>query len=88
MNDGKGASLWFTASPLYNSSGAIVGAIESIRDISSRKEVESALNKSEERYRLLVEQSPDAVIVHAPAGLCMPTLPASAFSVRKVPKIS
>ncbi|MFZ2074044.1 MAG: PAS domain S-box protein [Methanoregula sp.] len=76
MNDGKGASLWFTASPLYNSSGAIVGAIESIRDISSRKEVESALNKSEERYRLLVEQSPDAVIVHA-AGRIVYANPAS-----------
>lgn len=37
----RGAYVWVTASPLYNS-GNLVGAIESIRDITTRKE---AINK-------------------------------------------
>jgi len=41
--EGKGASLWFTASPLCDNNGNIVGAIESIRDITERKQTEERL---------------------------------------------
>ena len=43
---GTGAYLWITASPLYDSEGNIVGAIESIRDITEHKRVEEELWKS------------------------------------------
>ncbi|HEX7534251.1 MAG TPA: PAS domain S-box protein, partial [Syntrophales bacterium] len=49
----KKAFLWAKASPLYNSKGDIVGAIESIRDITERKEAEKMLQESEEKYRSL-----------------------------------
>jgi PAS domain S-box-containing protein len=55
FHDGRGASLWFTASPLYDSQGIIVGAIESIREISERKMAEEALRRSEALYRNVVE---------------------------------
>ncbi|MHB8164611.1 MAG: hybrid sensor histidine kinase/response regulator [Methanoregula sp.] len=38
---GKGASLWFIASPLYDTHGNITGAIESIRDITDWKTAEN-----------------------------------------------
>jgi PAS domain S-box-containing protein len=40
---GKGAYLSGTASPLFDSSGNIVGAIESVRDITERRNLESQL---------------------------------------------
>jgi len=61
FNDGQGAALWFTASPLYNTSGEVVGAIESIREITERKKVEEALNESERRFRELAELLPQVI---------------------------
>jgi PAS domain S-box-containing protein len=48
LNNGRGAYLWFTASPLYDASGEVIGAIESIRDITDRA---AALKELTERYR-------------------------------------
>ncbi len=61
LNDGRGASLWFTASPLYDTRGTIVGAIESIREITERKHAEEALNESERRFRELSNLLPQVV---------------------------
>ena len=56
LNDGKGAFLWFISTPLYNSVGKITGAIESIRDITSKKESEEALIKKNEEMTAAYEQ--------------------------------
>ena len=61
LNGGKGAHLWFTASPLYDSAGNIAGAIESIRDITDRKMAEEALQRREEQYRLFAENAADLI---------------------------
>jgi PAS domain S-box-containing protein len=45
LRGGKGAHLYLKATPLYDSSGRKVGAIESIRDISVQKEIEEALRE-------------------------------------------
>ncbi len=50
---GQGATLWITASPLFDQDRNLIGAIESIRDITGRKEAERSLKESEKRLRQL-----------------------------------
>ena len=58
---GRGAYLSATASPLFDHEGNVVGAIESIRDTTEQKHIEKALQESEERYRVAIENSNDGV---------------------------
>jgi len=55
LRGGKGAYLWGTASPLFDSTGALVGAIECIRDISDRKQAQEALLQSEQKLESIFE---------------------------------
>ncbi len=50
----NGSHLWAKAAPLYDSQGEVVGAIESIRDITSRKKSEEDLLKSEQEKEAIL----------------------------------
>ena len=56
---GKHLMLMGKASPLYDRQGEIVGAIESIRDITARKQEEGQLRCSESQYRSIIENVQD-----------------------------
>ncbi|HHO75396.1 MAG TPA: PAS domain S-box protein [Deltaproteobacteria bacterium] len=53
----KGEQLYLSgkAGPIYDSNNKVIGYIESIRDISSRKKTEDELKRSEEKYRSIIE---------------------------------
>ncbi len=78
LNEGKGAHLWLTASALYDDEGQVIGAIQSVRDVTYRKKSEQDLRNSEERYRRLVETmndgmgvvSADGIVTFANESLC------------------
>ena len=55
--------LWGKASPLYDSDRNIIGAIETLRDITEIKRIELSLRESEKKFRLLFEQSADAQLL-------------------------
>ncbi len=63
---GKETHLWCTASPLFDRDGKMIGAIESIRDITERKKAEEALKISEGKYRAIVEDIPNVLCRYKP----------------------
>ncbi|MEO0106223.1 MAG: PAS domain S-box protein [candidate division WOR-3 bacterium] len=58
-------TLWFNTriAPLLNSDGHITGVSILIRDITQQKEMEQALEESEEKYHKIFEQSPQGFII-------------------------
>jgi len=58
LNQKGGGVLYFfgTAAPLYDNKGRVVGAIESVRDITSRKKAEDELKRHRERLEELVKE--------------------------------
>ncbi|MEQ8200010.1 MAG: HD domain-containing phosphohydrolase [Syntrophomonadaceae bacterium] len=60
---GKPRILWGRAAPLYNTKGEIVGAIESIRDITERKQAEEDLLKSHEKLEAIFSGTVNALAV-------------------------
>lgn len=61
--NGKGAIMWGKASPLADSDGNLIGAIESIRDITERKKAEDQLRSLNQQLEDIIEFLPDATFV-------------------------
>ena len=62
------AHIWAKASPLFDKSGKITGAIESIRDVTEQKQVDRTLKESEVKYRELVENANSIILKMDRAG--------------------
>ena len=66
-----GRTLWIElqVTPVPGASDGSSGWVAIARDVSERKQTEQALAESEERYRRLVEDSPEPAAVHAAGRL-------------------
>jgi PAS domain S-box-containing protein len=59
--DGTYLDTSLTISPIRDAAGRVIGASNVARDISERKRIEVALRESEERFRAIVETTPECV---------------------------
>jgi len=64
-----GRYIFFTAAPLRDAEGNIVGAIETLQDVTERKHAEEELRKSERRLRSLFQFIPYPTVVLTLDGL-------------------
>lgn len=62
--DGRRRLIAWSSTALFDAEGSLEYVIATGIDITSRSGAQQALGASEERYRRLVESSPDAVLVH------------------------
>lgn len=60
---GKFLYLDVQKSPLFNDVGEMIGVVGSARDVTVEKDIQKNLNKSEQRYRTLFEESRDAILL-------------------------
>ncbi len=58
-----GRWLRFTAATIRGTQGNLIGAVETLQDITDRKRTEKALIESEEKYRLVVENAGEAICI-------------------------
>jgi PAS domain S-box-containing protein/putative nucleotidyltransferase with HDIG domain len=61
----NGSTIWMETSMalITDASGEIIGMLGTSRDISARRQAEQALRKSEEKYRLVVENAHEAIFI-------------------------
>ena len=59
--DGTTLDVSLTISPIRDAAGKVIGASKVARDVSDRKRIERALRESEERFRAIVETTPECV---------------------------
>jgi PAS domain S-box-containing protein len=66
--DGSSIDVSATISPLKDASGKVIGASKVARDITSQRRSEQELRESEERFRAIVETTPECVKLVAADG--------------------
>ena len=64
FSDGRIVTIIEGSVPLFDAEGRVRGSVTAGSDLTRLLHVEEALRESEERYRELVQASPEAVIVH------------------------
>jgi PAS domain S-box-containing protein len=66
--DGARVYASLETSPITDEAGNYVGALACVADITARKEVQEALQNSEEYFRSLIENAQDAIVIVAGDG--------------------
>lgn len=63
LYDGKGAFVWATVAPLLDNVGNRIGTIESIRDITTQKNMENDLLESKQKLVDIIDFMPDPTLI-------------------------
>ena len=66
--DGAPVDISVTISPVRDATGKVIGASKVARDITAQLRTQEASRQSEERFRAIVETTPECVTVIAPDG--------------------
>lgn len=64
LNNGRGAFIWAVAFPLKDSKGQVIGAVESIRDITEQLQLKKMLQESTLKFKTLFNSTNDAVFLY------------------------
>ena len=76
-NPNQGRHLWLTATVVRDQGGAVIGAVESMRDVSSREHAERLIRQREQQFRSLFELNLDGILAVAPDGSIYDANPAA-----------
>jgi PAS domain S-box-containing protein len=66
---GRALDISLTISPIRDASGQIVGASKIARDITIQKKLNDALQKSEKKFRNIIEKAPMGIVILQVEGL-------------------
>ena len=69
FDDGTIVSLFGNAIPLKDDQGQVRGAVAAFMDVTTHQQTSKNLQESEERYRVVFEQSPDGIVLVDPGTL-------------------
>jgi PAS domain S-box-containing protein len=70
-SDGTYVDISLTVSPVRDSAGRVIGASKVARDISEQKHMGRALGESEERFRAIVDTTPECVKLVSAEGILL-----------------
>ncbi|MDF2815371.1 MAG: domain S-box protein [Paenibacillus sp.] len=76
-----------TISPVKDESGNIIAFVGVERDITEKKRAEQDLKESEERYRILVESSPEPILVYTDFSIVFANSAAAALMGTETPDV-
>ncbi|MEP0845272.1 MAG: PAS domain S-box protein [Phycisphaerae bacterium] len=68
--DGSFANVLANPEPIVDASGKVVGAVNTLIDITSRKRMETTLRESESRFRLMADCAPNMIWMSGVDGGC------------------
>ncbi len=68
--DGRRIDVSLSVSPVRNAAGVVVGASKICRDVSSQKEAEERLRRSEALYRMIARSIPEGSVTVVDPNLC------------------
>ena len=83
---GRGAYVWATAGPIFDASGNRIGAIESIRDITERKQEQEKLQNNLKFLETLIETIPSPIFFKDSKGRYLGCNDAFARQIIGLPK--